>query len=216
MAYNPNEPDTLMQRNTFRRQLQDLTMAFEYIRAYWGRRLYGFTLGLVPDLVAEAATQAFYSRLPGHPQQAEDSLTQVGLDRDLIRFRGESRAAYLARIKAAWDDYAQAGTDIQVLRVVNQWGYAGFPETWDPMLVNIQELNWEFTLTIQYGAIVPAWTPEVYGSGRVYGETGFFYGLSSETDLAMLKYLVAKWKRSASKGKIRIEYAPGLYVTIVV
>lgn len=217
---DPLEPDTLSQSGTWRRYIQDATRGLRYIRDYWGRRIYGTLLGIVWDGLSEAGDQGLYARMPGHPQQAPDSLAQVGRDRDLIRFRGELAANWLARVRAAWDDYPQGGTPQQVLRIVNQWGNAGWPVTWDESLVTLVESgdpdDWWFEVTIPFGLINPPWPPEVYGSGFVYGSAGFYYGIGASNDLPMLLYVVRKWKRSASRGRVKIFYDVGLSVTFTV
>lgn len=194
------------------------TRGIAWACSYFGRRLVGGAIGLVFDAIVEGANQAFYARLPGHSQQAADSLAAVGLDRELYRFRGETDANWLARVRDAWDDYEQGGTKQQVLKVVNQWGNAGFPGYWVDASVTLVEsadpLVFDFTITIPYGLIMPPWVPEFYGTGRTYGEIGFYYGLSAETDLAMLVYLVRKWKPSRSIGYIKIYYSDVGSVTV--
>ncbi len=217
MAFEPDDPPS---QNTFRRAVWLLTESLVYARAYWGRRFFGGAIGLMADALAEGASQAFYARLPGHSQQAPDSLAQVGLDRDFYRFRGEIDANWLSRIAESWDDYAQGGTSQQVLRVVNQWGAAGWPSTWvaltsSALVESGSPTDFSFTLTIPFGLISPAWVPALYGSGHVYGEVGFFYGLGASTDVAMLRYLVRKWKPSRSRGLITIFYSAINSVTLV-
>lgn len=171
-------------------------------------------------MMGEGASQAFYARLPGHPQQAPDSLTQVGLDRDLHRFRGETDANWKTRVFEAWNDYEQGGTPQQVKKVVNQWGNAGFPATWvdaDLSLVeSVDSADFSFTLTIPFGMISPPWTPEVYGGGLVYGQPGFFYGLSAEVDIAMLRFIIKKWKPARSVCRLIIFTSLVNSITVVV
>ncbi len=213
------EPDTPPPFNTFKRALWQTVEAIAYARAYWGRRFFGGAISLFADALSEGASQALYARLPGHSQQAPDSLVQVALDRDFYRFRGETDANWLTRVQEAWDDYEQGGTPQQVLKVVNQWGVAGWPDTWDPGNVTLVEsgdpMVFSFTVIIAFGNIAPPWVPEVYGSGgHVYGESGFFYGLSASTDVAMLRYIVRKWKPSRSVGRIQVFYSALESVTL--
>ncbi len=212
------EADTPPPMNTFRRFVWETVVNFAWARAFWGRRLVGGAMGLIGDAIGEATSQMFYARLPGHPQQAVDSLVQSGKDRKLERFRGESVSAFLTRVFDAWDDYEQAGTSIQVLKAINQWGAAGWPVTWDPGGVTLDEsgdpFDFSFVVTIADGLISPPWTPEVYGGGHTYGDVGFFYGLADDTDVAMLRYIVRKWKRSSSVGYVKIYYSPTEFATI--
>jgi hypothetical protein len=208
------------QAGTFKRYAWEFTRGLQYWRARWGRRLMGGAMSIVMDAMAEAFNQAFYARLPGHPQQAEDSLAQSGKDRELYRFRGETLANWSARVLAAWDDYEQGGTDIQVLRVINQWGEAGWPDTWDPGLVTLVEsgsdTDFSFTLTIGYGAIDPPWVPWSWGDGSVWGEAGLFWGIGPSTDIPHLLYLVRKWKRSSSRAYVVVYWSATDFVTFTV
>lgn len=215
----PIEADLPPALNTYKFVTWSITRGIAWARSYFGRRLVGTTVGLFADMIAEGADQAFYARLPGHPEQAPDSLARVGLDRDLLRFRGETDANWLQRVKDAWRDYTEGGTLPQMIRVVNQWGMATFPFSWNPANLTLTEsvvpTVFEFEISIPYGMISPAWVPEFYGVGsHAYGEVGFYYGLSSETDLAMLQYIVRKWKPSRSVGKIKIYYNATDSVTV--
>jgi hypothetical protein len=208
------EQDTPPQRNTWRRFVWETVTGIGWLRAFWGRRLSGGAIGLFADLIAEGATQAFFARLVGHPQQAPDSLLQVGRDRDLIRFRGETEANYRARVGDAWDDYDQGGTPQQMLHVIDQWGSAGWPETWiNDTCTLVEGEPFEFTITIPFGLIDPPWVPEVYGGGHTYAELGFYYGVGVSTDIPMLLYLVRKWKPARCVGYVRVYYSVSDFVT---
>ncbi len=214
------EVDRPPQQNTFRRMVWSLGAGLGLVRATWGRRLLGGAIGLMGDALNEGATQAFYARLPGHRHQAPDSLIQSAKDRGLFRFRGESLPTFAARALAAWDDYAQAGTSIQVLKVINQWGLARWPETWDDLLITLVESgdpdDWSFDLTIGYGAISPPWVPWVIGDGSLIGEFGLYVGVGPSTDIPTLLYLVRKWKRSASLGRIKVYFTVSDFVVFTV
>lgn len=200
------------QLGTWRRFVYDTTRGLKYLRAYWGERFVGATSGLLSDMISEGVQQAIFQRFPGHPDQAPDSLDATGKERDLYRFRGETAANFIARQLSAWADYAQAGTPQQLVRVLNQWGRAGWPATWvDLTLANLTETPpFLFTIDLPFGSIVPAWTPEVYGGGKHYGDPGFYYGVGASTDIPMLLYLVRKWKPSRSKGTVTVHWGPGL------
>lgn len=208
--------------DTFKSLIQVTVNGLSYWGGYWGQRLLGGSLALVADMLALGTTQAFYARLPGHQQQAPDSLTASGSDRGLIQFRGETQSNYAARVRAAWDDYAQGGTSIQMLRVINQWGTAGWPDTWvtldsSHLVESGVPTDFSFTLTIPYGLIVPPWSPITYGTvGRFYGESDFFYDVGPSTDIPMLLYLVRKWKPSRSKGFVTVFFLPAESVTFTV
>jgi hypothetical protein len=218
----PVEVDTPPQANTFRFMVWQTVRGLSYLRAYWGRRLVGGAIGLMGDLMGEGASQAVYAHLPGHPQQAPDSLAQSGKDRDLISFRGESTATFATRVQAAWGDYPQGGTPQQVLKVVNQWGTAGWPDTWvnltsSALVESGVSSVFTFTLTIPYGLIVPPWLPVTYGTpGIFYGQADLFYDVGPSTDIPMLLYLVRKWKPSRSRGFVTVFFQPTESVTFTV
>lgn len=211
-----------LQPNTFKSLIQKTVSGLSYWGGYWGQRLLGATLALMADAMAFGAQMAFLQRLPGHPQQAPQSIDQSGKDRALIRFRGEGNTAYAARVGAAWDDYAQAGTWQQMIRVLNQWGNAGWPDTWVDLTQSslVESGNpavWTFTVTIPNGNIVPPWTPWHIGDPGVrVGDAGLYVGVGESTDIPMLLYLVRKWKRSASKGFVKVYYSASGFVTFVV
>ena len=157
--------------NTWKRWVADTVLQIQVLTAFWGKRFVGGAMGLIADCISEGASQAIYARFPGHPQQAPDALKAVGDDRTLVRFRGETDDNWGARVRAAWDDFAQGGTPQQLIHAVNQWGVAGWPATWvDLTLANLDETShvtptnqFISELTIPYGGIIPPWTPEVYG-----------------------------------------------------
>lgn len=211
---------------TIKRWTAVLVQEMRVLSNYWGERWVGGGFSLIADEIAEASMQAVLARFPGNSQQAPDSLVQSALDRDLVRFRGETDVNWKARVKAAWDDYAQGGSPQQLIRVVNQWGNAGWPITWVNLtLSNLDETSFitasdqfVFQLTIPYGGIVPAWVPVTYGSGHLYGELGLYYGIGPSTDIPMLLYIVKKWKPSRSMGLIKIFWgtSPTNYATFTV
>lgn len=206
--------DTPTQPGTFKRWVAVQVQALQTFTAHWGSRWVGGAYGIIADCIAEATNQALYARLPGHPQQAPDSLAQVGADRGLFRFRGETDANWLARVSSAWSDYAQSGTPQQMLRVINQWGKAGWPGTW-VNLASVDETTYVkaatpfvFQVTIPYGSIVPPWTPTTYGSGHNYGEAGLYYGIGPSSDIPIILYLVHKWKPSRCLARVQIFWGP--------
>lgn len=217
----PTEIDTPPSPNTFRRALYDMLGGLQYLRAYWGRRFTGGAIGLLLDMLAEGASQAIYARLPGHPEQAPDSLVQVGKDRQLFRFRGETDANWALRVQQVWDDYTQAGTPQQLLHVINQWGHAGWPASWIDLtsanLVESAHTSFTFTLTIPFGNINPPWLPWLVGApGITIGMPGLYVGIGVSTDIETLIYLVRKWKPARSKGFATIYYSVSGSVTFTV
>ncbi len=172
-------------------------------------------IAVLTDLVTEGLHQAFYARLPGHPQQAADSLDVTGSDRDLIKyspsvdFIGDplvSAALWKTRVHRAWKDYEQGGTPQVVIQGVNDWGNETFGTLnvdLDGYAVALEEYQWA-RFRVDLSDDVP-WGPAfVYGAvGRKYGDGGV-YGMSGHSDdIQSCRRTVRKWKPKRSKGKLR-------------
>jgi hypothetical protein len=192
-----------------------LVKGLRVFKAYYGSRIVG-AIGLYADMVAEGARNAFIARLPGHPDQAEDSALQVGFDRELVRYKYEPLADYKVRLLKAWDAYQQGGTNINLRNQINYlltciWAPLGVPD-----LTNV--LNWcfffeagwanhntIFNFTPGGGSVNGAWslTPENYGAFN-WGNPNTVYGASNvqADDLATLKTAIRKWLPSRTKGYI--------------
>jgi hypothetical protein len=120
--------------------VEDLTAGIKWFNGYYGRRFRG-TAGLLANGLAELSRQAFLQRLPGHPEQARDSLDAVGHDRDLLFYPGETEAQWLDRVVNAWDSYGYSSTPQSVKVAVEAWGAATFP-TWVAGNVELVEHNY--------------------------------------------------------------------------
>jgi hypothetical protein len=189
-----------------------------YASGQWGQRIFG-TLGLFADAIAEGERQAFYQQMPGHVEQATDSLLQVTADRGLWRFLNETKATLAARVADAWSDYEQQGSPIQMLRAVDQWGSARYPDTWVSDTCTLFEsaisTAFSFTVIVPYGMIAP-FTVAAYGDvGLVYGG-GSIYGYDSEGSFVDLYRILKKWKPARSIGFVFVEHVPASYVYLEV
>jgi hypothetical protein len=197
---------------TYRRYIYQLTAGVDFLRDGLGR-LYAGTYGAVADAVMEGVRQAFVQSLPGHPEQLEDSLNQVGSDRKLFKYRGESLASWSSRVSNAWDAYEQAGTSIQVLRAVNEWGHIVFPRFWDNSQVFLTEGAWA-TFNVWVGSLLTFWTDApAYDSGQVYDSPDAMYdvGGAKAEDVTTLRRIVQKWKPERSRGRIIVGLGGILY-----
>lgn len=187
---------------TYRRFTAQFTAAIDFLASGLGLA-WSQTLAVVQDALAEGARQSFLQGLPGNPEQTEDSLNQVGSDRELFRYRDESFASWSTRVHNAWQYYEQAGSPIQVLRAINEWGAIVFSATWNPANVFLVEGVWaRFTIFMLPGT--PPWQPATaYGSGHTYGEQNLLYGLSNAKleDVTTLVRIVKKWKPKRSRGE---------------
>jgi len=192
-------------QTTYRRYVAQLTRGVDFLRSGLGW-FYAGTLGAITDSLLEGARQGFIQGLPGHPEQTEDSLNQVGADRELFRYRLDTVATWSARVRNAWQYYEQAGTAIQVLRAVNEWGAITFASTWNPALVGLTEGSWA-RFQVWIGAGVTPWLPAAkYGSGIVYGGPNVMYGISNALteDVQTLRKIIRKWKPMRSKASVLI------------
>lgn len=203
----------------YREYLAKTVQGLSYLTNRWGSRFVG-TIGTFADAIAEGGRQAFLARLPGHEEQAEDSLIQTASDRDFWRFRGESKSALGARVRNAWTAYEQAGTPQQVLRAIDEWGNARFPDTWIDNTVTLVESSdpsvFEFTVTIPVGLIDPIDVYRYGDPGLVYGQAGVVYGYDTDGNVIDLYRLIKQWKPARSKGFLKIETETDVFTTLVV
>jgi hypothetical protein len=91
------------------------TLAPPPLAAPWGKAYFAEVGGLM-DSVRSRMIAAVKARLPGHA--TGDALDAIGRDRQLIRADAESDAAYSARLLAAWDTWAQAGSHVGLLKAI--------------------------------------------------------------------------------------------------
>jgi hypothetical protein len=198
--------------DNYRSMVTGLTRGLRYARARYGIRLFG-TIGLYADLISEGARQAFIARLPGHPEQAEDALNQVGADRNLFRYSRETRAQYAIRVANAWQSYAEAGSPIGLLREVTYWALITFPTSWPSHAPAILwEQGWaKFTFYFTSGSFSGWTTSTAYGAGNTYGKPDLLYGLSGalSSDIDALRRTVRKWKPSRSRATIVVATTAG-------
>lgn len=182
----------------YRTMTAQLTAGVQVARAFFGERLLGVQ-ALVFDLLAEGARQSLFQHMPGHPQQAPDSVSQSGSDAGLFRYRGETDASWKSRVANPWPEHEQSGTDINLLREIDEWGGIVYPATWVAgQCYLLESSGGRFTLFIPAG-LVP-WGPKPkFGSGKRFGD-GTLYGVTaSGEDVATLRRIVRKWKPSRSK-----------------
>jgi len=207
---------------TFLRWGEYLTGRIRWASGGLGQRAVGY-IALLNDEIAEGMRQAFYASLPGHPDQARDSLDTIGHSRDLILYPGESQEVWGVRVRNAWEDYEQGGTPQAVLKGVDDWGKAILDLTWDSNHYLTEE-NWaRFQVVIPFGnandGVTIEWIPPYqYGSGRLYGPAQDYltdsvvYGMDYlavdiepiALQLDLLRRTIRKWKPARSKGTVRV------------
>lgn len=201
--------------DNYKSMVAGLTRGLRYARANYGIRFFG-TIGLYADLISEGARQGFIARLPGHPEQAEDSLNQVGSDRNLFKYARETRPQYTARVQNAWQSYAQAGSPLGLMREVTYWATVSFPTSYPTHTAAILlEQGWaKFAVLFSQNSLAGWSGPTLYGAGQTYGQANLMYGLGAavlSSDVDALRRTVRKWKPSRSQGTIIVATGAGSF-----
>ncbi len=197
---------------TYRRFVSQLTSGIDFLASGLGAKWAG-VLATVQDALAEGARQSFLQGLPGNPEQTVHSLNQVGADRELFRYRGESVQSWASRVRNAWQYYEQAGTPQQMTRAIEEWGSIVFPATWGGVNNPIEGVWARFTIFFLPGTF-PWLGPGAYGAGgMVYGGADVLYGISNARleDISTLIRIVKKWKPARSRGAIVIVLSGFVY-----
>jgi len=187
--------------------VEEITQGIEWAVAHVGRRWFGL-YGVFANGIAQAYRQTFINILPGHEEQPRDALDQMGVDRRLLFYPGESQGLWTDRITDVWDGNYYAGTSDRILEAIDEWGSAFYPETWvNGTCYIVEDPDWSVRLPrfeIYMPRSLTLWgLPEVYGApGLVYG-TGFLYGSSANgVHVSLLKKTIRKYKRSSSKARV--------------
>lgn len=79
--------------------------------------------GTVVDAQVSLVKQATLARMPG--RAPEDALAHIGGDRQLLRGPTEASDNYRTRLRTAWDDWARAGTHLELLVQLHWIGFPG-------------------------------------------------------------------------------------------
>ena len=189
--------------STYRTMVAQLTAGIDWCQARLGQRWMG-TMALLGDELAEGARQALFARMPGHPEQAEDSLNQCGSDAGLFRYRAETIASWRARVSDPWARHEQAGTPIALLREIDIWGAITYSSTWAAgQCYLVEGTDGTFTLIIPAG-LIPWGSGYTLGGGHALGEPNFLLGISNagSEDISTLKSICRALKPARSKGAV--------------
>lgn len=178
-----------------------------------GEAASGF-ISTLTDLVSEMLDQSYFCALPGHPQQAADSLDICGEERALIKYQPsaefwfgtlqQNQALWISRVARAWEDYEQAGTPQAVLRGVEDWGNETYnPEPLFPWGVKLAETGWA-NFRVDLGVDVPFYGPHTCGDGVACGDFDALCGMDADLrEVESLRRTIRKWQPRRSKGYIR-------------
>lgn len=173
---------------TFRRFLYDRYLSRLW-RAFYGSR-YMATLGLLWDMIAQIATDAFRApmhRLDSGP--AYDALRPLGQETSMPQYPVETWTQYRSRLRTDWDTWQKAGDETTI---VNQLALAGRP--------NAQVLRFSpISSWSEFVVFYPAGSHPVTGDNTVGSFTvgdGTTVGVAGVTaeELTSYKDLIVHWK----------------------
>jgi hypothetical protein len=187
--------------------VEKITQGVTWAVAAVARRLFGL-YGVFANGFAQAHRQTFINLLPGHPEQPRDALDQMGSDRRVIYYPGESRDLWTERIANVWDSNYYAGTPNRILEAVDEWGSALYPDSWVNEQCYIEEdPDWsvrEPRFEIYMPRSLTLWDgPLLYGDPGVNFGTDYLYGSAANgTHISLLKKTIRKYKRSSSRCRV--------------
>lgn len=153
---------------------------------------FAMALALVPDSITEILIEAVFARALYSAEFPADALRLVGSERMMPRYRNESDAQYLGRLRGAWVAWEYAGTRQAIesqlaaagytayVRENHQWDWDGDSANWPRFWVVITGHPWE------------RWH---YGDGHVWGQTGLTWGsTATSSEITTLRQLEQQWK----------------------
>lgn len=89
----------------------------------WGDALYGISVGLMADFIAEGMAQALHASWLHSSEHPISALPLQGSERAMPKYPSESNSAYRARLLGAWDAWEFAGNEDSI---EGQFAAAGF------------------------------------------------------------------------------------------
>lgn len=193
---------------TYRDWILDLLPA--WLRRRWGAAWFG-ALG---DALDELVTYTRAAAKADLPKSAPaDALGEIGADRALERYPGESAATYRARLAAAWTTWSFAGTEAGL---VAQYAAAGLPKVvvveavdWTPeppdhnpdwsrfwIIFPAGGHPWDAEKTWGNGTWGEAdeWGPGTWDDGTAWGAAGTWGTTASQGAVTLVRRIAKKWK----------------------
>jgi hypothetical protein len=171
------------------------------LRGYYGERFVGVVFGLMPDAVAQGATEAVRSPWFTLASQPDDALPLLGQERRLDRYPPDTSGTYRARQQNAWNLYQFTGsadddtmltvfaamglTLGHILDIWNSPGSFADPTYWSQFIVSFDVGGHPVT------AVGPAWGSFSWGDGTRYGPVGLTLEM-----WANIRHGLRKWKPS--------------------
>jgi hypothetical protein len=107
-------------------------------------------LGARKDALAALAKEAVKARFP--TLCPTDALAEIGTERGIDRGATETEAAYRARVRAAWEQWAWAGTPYGLLLALY---YAGYTPGSGKVVIQVQK-GWQYELRSDFDPAVHA------------------------------------------------------------
>lgn len=101
-----------------------------------GERFTQGMIGLVGDIILEAATSALTSSLLADPDSPSDAVTKVAADRRIDRYPTDTTETHRARTLGAWDVWSNPGTEQAMLDQIYLFGY---PEAFLLAIVDVAQ-----------------------------------------------------------------------------
>ena len=165
-----------------------LELSPPWLRGPWGEKLLN-VLGGVFDEAYGTIFEAGAAASVDAPSFPNDALGLLGSERNIERYPAETDAEYKARVKGAWESWAQAGT----MRLVSELAYLGFTAeikenwtwNWDG-----DSANWSRFWVVITGH---DWAATHWADGRHWGEGVWGCDATVEEMNALIR-LVMKWK----------------------
>lgn len=162
-----------------------------WLHGTWGFKLITY-IGQTFDDAYTEAFEAGAAGSVGAPTFPADALPLLGSERNIERYPAETDDEYAARVKGAWESWAQAGTMrivaeltyLGVTAVIKEvhtagWDWDGDTDSWSRFWAIITDHDWE---PIYWGSGGAAWGEGVWGCDATQAEAG------------TLLRLIRKWK----------------------
>lgn len=177
---------------TFRAYLEAISPP--WLAGKVGSYFVGTAIGLMEDIIGDAALYAYKAPLIGRRDSPDDALYYAGKSRNIEQYPGETAARYRARLLGAWTAWVEAGTKAGLLSQLSKFGYPG--------AVIYEDKDWERQPKpwwSQFWIFLPEGThsftaPPICGDGSVCG-SGVQCGITGDQAvLRGLRRIANKWR----------------------
>lgn len=162
-----------------------------WVRGVLGSKLATGAIGLVADQLGDAASSAVKSPWLTLSTQPDDALDELGPERNIDRYAGESATTFRQRLLAAWESWTFAGTESGIPA---QFEAFGLPN------VTVEPANPGDPVACSHIRVIIA-TPHPYDISPRWGTMtwGSFNWGVTPNDIGALVGIVRKWKAGHEK-----------------